>query len=729
MSDKAPLKVAFLWHMHQPYYVDPLERVALMPWVRLHAVKGYLDMIDMARAIPEVRMSFNFTPVLLRQLLEFSRGEVRDLWGEWSRKPAEDLSAEERRQVLENFFKINHHTLVDPFPRYRQLIEKRGREGTARQLKSAVNVFTVEDLRDLQTWYNLAWCGFSAFRRYPELDELRQKGRDFSEQEKNRVLDIHLEILQSLPGIYREAAESGQVEITTTPFFHPIMPLVYDTDFGKRAMPGRDFPERFSAPEDVKSHLRLAQEQHEEVFGSPARGLWPSEGSVAPELIPLFAEAGIEYFCTDEDNLFRSLAADPGLKGKKVDHLELFQPWNCEFEGSSVGAVFRERPLSDFIGFNAARNSASDAAGYLAHHLEHLADVVPHEQPVVTLALDGENAWEAFPDGGEGFLRKTYEMLAQSDKLESARLGEIFDASSPEKRPVVKTLHTGSWISANFDIWIGDAEENAGWERIREARAFLVKKMEVGGIEPDVLAQAWDAIYAAEGSDWFWWYGPDFQTDCDFLFDLLFRKHLQRVYLLLGEDPPPILEIPIQQEQEEPSALPPRDLVAPEVGGDLEGFYEWMGAGHFDTSQQQTAMFQSDRRVRGLYYGFDLSRLFFRVDFLTDFHGEVLFKFSRPEPVLVKVVSVRDGSVRMELSRGTSGRSKSLSLPDGEVAWGARMEWSVSFEALGWTVPIEAVALHIEVIEEGLEVERYPERGVLDFEGPSEAFQLKNWFV
>jgi len=354
---------------------------------------------------------------------------------------------------------------------------------------------------------------------------------------------------------------------------------------------------------------------------------------------------------------------------------------------------------------------------------------VSHEHPVVTLALDGENAWEAFPDGGEGFLRKTYEMLARSDKLASTRLGDIFDASPAKKRPVVKTLHTGSWISANFDIWIGDAEENAGWERIREARAFLVEKIGTGGLEADVVAQAWDAIYAAEGSDWFWWYGPDFQTDCDFLFDLLFRKHLQRVYLLLGEDPPPILEVPIQQEQEEPSALPPRDLVAPEVGGGLEGFYEWMGAGHFDTSQQQTAMFQSDRRVRGLYYGFDLSRLFFRVDFLVEFHGEILFKFSRPEPILVKVSTGNDETARLELQQSSSRSAHILSFPEAEVAWGARMEWSVRFEALGWKVPIESVALHIEVIEEGLEVERYPERGLLEFEGPSESFQLKNWFV
>jgi len=723
-----PLPIVFLWHMHQPYYVDPLEEVAMMPWVRLHAVKGYLDMIDTARCLPEVKMSFNVTPVLLRQLLELGDRKVRDLWEEWARKPAADCTAEDRRHLLENFFKINPQTLVDPFPRYRQLLELRGREGTPRQFKSALNVYTEQDIRDLQTWYNLAWCGFSARKRFPELDELIRKGRDFTEEEKNRVLDIHHEIVRLLPAVYREAMESGQIEITTTPFFHPIMPLVYDTDFGKRAMPGREFPSRFQAPDDVEAQLFLAQQQHERVFGEKARGLWPSEGSVAPELLPLFQKAGIEYFCTDEDILFRSLDSDPKRKGSVTDHLELFQPWWCEYEGAGCHALFRERPLSDFIGFNAARNSAEDAAGYLVHHLEHLADVIPNNNRVVTLALDGENAWEAFADGGEAFLRQVYEQLTRSNKCSTLRLGDVFQI--PETRPSARlhSLHTGSWISANFDIWIGDIEENTGWERIRETRAFLVREAQEGDHQPETLQQAWDAIYAAEGSDWFWWYGPDFQNDSDMLFDLLFRKHLQRVYLLLGQEPPPQLDISIQQEQEEPAALPPRDWIQPHVGGIMEGFYEWMGAGQYDASQQHTAMFQSDRRIQDLFYGFSRKWLYVRVDFKGDFPDEVLFEFSKPNPVRVRAFR-KNGDVRLLLEK--DGEEKATVPPetDFQISWDQRLEWGISFAALDFELPLAQIALRIYVHEDDLEVESVPERGVLEFPGPSDAFHLKNWFV
>ena len=728
MSNGTPLKVVFLWHMHQPYYVDPLERVALMPWVRIHAVKGYLDMIDAARANRNVKMCFNFTPVLVRQLLEFSEGSVRDLWGDWARKHSAELTSEDRFHILDNFFKINHHTLIDPFPRYRQLLEMRGREGSPRQMKAAVSVFSEQDMRDLQTWYNLAWCGFSAEKRFPELTELKAKGSNFSEEEKNRVMDIHYEIIDLVLDLYRDAQADGQIEITTTPYFHPIMPLVYDTDFGKRAMPDREFPERLSAPDDVRAHLRLAQQQHEKVFGKPARGLWPSEGSVAPELIPLFQEAGIEYFCTDEDNLFRSLSADPALKDHKVDHLELFQPWQCVHGESSVGALFRERPLSDFIGFNAARNSAADAVGYLLHHLEHLADVANTSDPVATLALDGENAWEAFPDGGEEFLNGLYQSIEQSDKLVTATMGEIFDASNPEQQAQVHTLHTGSWISANFDIWICDAEENAGWERIRETREFLVAYLAENEVEPEIKAQVWDAIYAAEGSDWFWWYGPDFQTDCDMLFDLLFRKHLQRVYILLGQDPPGALEIPIQQVHEEVHAAitPPRDFIVPIVGGEQEGFYEWMGAGHFDVSQQQTAMFQSDRVLQGFYYGFSRTHLYVRADFMGEFPDRIEFTFVKPT-VLKVVAQSGDAGHEILVAKGKSGKLEKLE--DAAIAWEQRLEWSIPFDALGWQPPIAEIAMEISVQVGELETERYPERGLLEFAGPSEAFQLQNWFV
>jgi alpha-amylase/alpha-mannosidase (GH57 family) len=716
----APLQVVFLWHMHQPYYVNPLTRTAMMPWVRLHAVKGYLDMIEVALRFPELRVTFNFTPVLVRQLRELAEESVRDAWEDLALKPASELEPAEQTLILEHFFKIHWGNLIEPYPRYRELLEMRGRQFNPRSLREAAGLFTPQDYRDLQTWFNLNWCGFSAFRRYPELGELRAKGRGFTEDEKRRVLEIHRAIIRDILPTYRRAQEEGRIELTTTPFFHPIMPLVYDTEIAARAMPGRKLPQRFSAPEDVRAHLRLAQEEHERAFGRRARGMWPSEGSVAPEILPLMREAGIEYFCTDEDILFRSLEAE----GRKADHLELFQPWRCRHGDAAVKALFRERPLSDFVGFNAARNSPEQAANYLIHHLEHIADVARAHPPTLLLALDGENAWEAFPDGGEAFLGRMYQGILSSAKLRTVLLGQAVDAA--EHPPEVHKLHSGSWIGGNFDIWIGDPEENLAWERIGQTREFLTYHLSQHTVDPAVAEAAWMEIYAAEGSDWFWWYGPDFHTDTDMLFDELFRLHLQNVYHILGVPVPYYLEVPIRQRGRAPGYTRPSALITPAVDGRAGGYFDWVGAGHLDVGRQQTAMFQADRMLVDLFYGFDHERFYLRLDFAAAQPEEITVVWSCPRHGRVRMV--RGGGASWEVSRDGVAFER-MDVPGLVVAWGRRVELALPLHALGLAGCNESTAFFVQLWRGGVEQERHPERGFIEFEGPSAEFTKRHWFV
>ncbi len=713
-----PLPVVLLWHMHQPYYVDPLTGQALMPWVRLHAARGYTDMIAMARRHPEARMTFNFTPVLVRQLLELAEGRVTDPWLEWSRLAPADLDAAGRRGVIEHFFKIHWGNLIEPFPRYRELLELRGRSAHHRALDEAARLFTERDLRDLQVWFNLNWCGFELTRAHPELEEMRRKGRDFTEEEKQRVLDLQMEAVAGVLGRYREARDAGAIELTTTPYFHPIMPLVYDTDIAARAMPGRQLPPRFQAPEDVSAQLRMAQEQHERVFGARARGMWPSEGSVCPEILPLMAEQGIEYFCTDEDVLFRSLEVDTEWK-RPVDHLELFQPWTCAHGDARMHALFRERPLSDYIGFHASRTRAEDSSGHLIHHLEHLSEVVKNPNGVVCLVLDGENAWEAFPDGGESFLDLFYRRLTGSKKVAPIRLGDAFEGVVAA--PVVRRLHSGSWIQANFDIWIGDPEENKGWEWIGRTREFLVKHLEENKVEEETARRAWEEIYAAEGSDWFWWYGPDFQTDCDMIFDLLFRRHLQNVHRLLGVEPPLYLDVPIRQRGGADIFRAPGAYISPNITGKGSGFYDWLGAGHYEASRAQGAMFQGDLRVRDIFFGFDRELFYFRLDFKT-----------RPEKVVVQFC--RPAEEKVVMIPGAGGVT--VMGPEGvKAVCGGNLEMSMPLAALGLSGDGERgaegkmIAFVVRIFVDETELERYPAQGLMEFAGPQEQFELRNWFV
>lgn len=692
--------VVFLWHMHQPYYVDPAARVATMPWVRLHAVKGYLDMISVIEDFPRVRANFNLTPVLLLQIKELNEGKIRDLWLDWSRMPAAALDEETKFALLENFFKIHWDHLVKPFPRYWELLNKRGLTFYRDDVRRGLRYFSTQEFLDLQTWFNLAWCGYSAERLYPELTQLKRKGRNFTEEEKQRVLDIHMEILGSLIGKYRAAEERGQAELTTTPFFHPILPLIYDSSFAARSLPGRKFPQRFSWPEDAAAQLTLAVEQHAGLFGKAPRGLWPSEGSIAPELIPLMQRSGIEYFCSDEENLFNTLKRDPAFQGRTVDHLELFQGWRVAYDGASVNALFREKPLSDFIGFMAAKNDPQAAATHLLFHLRHIAELVPKETGVIPLILDGENAWETFADGGEGFLRGVYAGIeSDSSRLHSCTIEDYLRHHPPQKQ--LTTLHTGSWIGSNFDIWIGEEEENRAWDLLGKTRTFLQEKINAGTLTPEQHATAMREIYAAEGSDWFWWYGPDFSTENDSLFDSLFRQHLRNVYTLCGAVAPAALDVPISSRRAEPLYTVPERLISPSLNGG-ESFFDWLGAGSYTPGSEQGAMYRTERLISRVQFGNNEEMFFIRVDLRKRATAELVVQFHQPVECQVRIP--------------LAGVRKSF------------VHTGVQLAEFGPVVEVP-LAFQVKVIQDGIELECYPESAPIQFPLLGQDFALRNWIV
>lgn len=698
--------VLFLWHMHQPYYVDPVTRTALMPWVRLHSVKGYLDMISIIEDFPRIHPNFNLTPVLLLQIEEIITGQTKDLWLEWSRKPASELDEEERLSILENFFKIHWDNLIKPYPRYWELLNKRGRTFYKEDVRHSLRYWTSQEMRDLQVWYNLAWCGYTADRLYPELETLRQKGRGFNEEEKLRVLEIHLEIMRLVLAKYRDAEARGQAELTTTPFFHPILPLVYDSHFAERCLPGREFPKRFHWPQDAAAQLTKAVQQHERFFGVKPRGLWPSEGSIAPELIPLMQQAGIQYFCSDEENLFNSMKRDPVFQHSSHDHLELFQGWRVRFDGSAVNAVFREKPLSDFIGFMAARNDPQHAANHLLHHLHHIAGMVPKDTGAIPLILDGENAWETFADGGQAFLRALYKGIEEdSSNLHSCTIEDYFNHHPPQKE--LTTLHTGSWICSNFDIWIGEEEENRGWDLLGETRSFLQSKINSGTLSEEQKEKAMMEIYAAEGSDWFWWYGPDFHTDCDEMFDSLFRQHLRNVYQICDSVPPHALDQPVIIAAKPVDIYSePQHLISPVIDGRASSFFEWTGAGAYVAGSEQGAMYRADRFLDQFFFGFDSEALYFRLDLAK--WGKISFalNFLKPSGYIA-----RTGLITHDVRQGFT-----LIDPAGNeviregVAAKEVVEWRIALEDLKLK-PGNGVAFQLQVLTEGIARETYPESG------------------
>ena len=438
-------------------------------------------------------------------------------------------------------------------------------------------------------------------------------------------------------------------------------------------------------------------------------------------------EAGIEYFASDEGNLFKSLKHDIGWMNRTVDHLELFQGWRVHAGGATIQALFRDRPLSDFIGFDAARNETTRAVEHLREHLQNIAKAAPGDRAVTPLILDGENAWEAFADGGETFLSSLYQALTTTPGLRTRRMGDYFDEFPAQAE--TSFLHSGSWIRSDYDIWIGDPEENKGWEWLKETRQFLVNKQAEGGVDPGRVQAAWWEIYAAEGSDWFWWYGPDFTIDTDLLFDELFRTHLQNVYRLLGVEPPAHLEVPICLPSAALSYTKPLNLITPDLTSDTEHFFDWLGAGELDLTRQATAMFQGDRIGLKLLFGFGPEAFFLRLD-LSRPPEAVILRILRPHPVRIIMKQGPNGTPpTVVFESSTDGVSFApVYVNNLAVHWGQSLRLAVPRQVLGLE-PSHDLAFFLQLLDGGLQSERFPERGALELAAPGADFESEQWFV
>ena len=694
-----------------------------MPWVRLHVTKGYLDMIWTVEQVAGFRCTFNITPVLIQQIEQLTDGRVRDLWHELAATPADALTLEQQCAVLEHFFKANPQHMIRPYSRYWELLHKRGLRPPSTGYARVAGNFTPDDYRDLQAWFNLTWFGYAATRLYPEIADLKRKGRNFTEDDKQTIFTAQQAILKTVLGYYRALAERGQIEITTTPFYHPILPLVYDTEFARRCQPGAQLPPQYSHPEDVRAQLILARELHTKTFGAPPRGLWPSEGSVCPELIPILQELGFEWFATDEEILWRSLAANnPGLP---PDRSQLFQAHQVNFGEANVNAIFRERALSDFVGFTAARNEPAVAAAFMVDHFARIAQSLPGRESLCAVVLDGENAWEHFPDGGEAFLRELYERIAQHPDLHTTTVHDYLVEQPPTT--AVPSLQTGSWINANFSIWIGHPEDNRGWELLGQTRAFLQAKHDRGELTSDQHRRGVDEIYAAEGSDWFWWYGDDFVTDNDLIFDELFRTHLQNVYTICGAAIPTALKIHICRSETVHETRQPTDLIHPVIDGRLTSFYEWTGAGIYEAGRAMGAMYQAQRFVESVYFGFNTEQLFLRVDFqknvkLPDNAG-LSVHFLQPQAATVYFAALSNSVAGAKLK---TGELPEVELPS--CCFDKIVEVALPFTQLEWKRG-DNVTFFVQIHANKVDLERHPEVGTITVTLPDDRFELENWHV
>jgi len=614
MSD--PLYITILWHMHQPYYREPERGEYLLPWTYLHAVKDYYDMAAIVDETPGARVVFNLVPSLLEQLADYAAGTAVDRYLVQGALAPADMTEDDRLFVLENFFSANRQRMIEPNPRYLELLYMAG-DGAAVRKADRLRNFRNQDILDLQVWFFLSWTGEAARRRFPELQELVLKGMNFTPGDKALLFAVQRKILEEIVPLYRRLHDEGKAELAISPYYHPILPLLCDMDSALGAMPRIMLPAvRSRHPEDARCQVASGIACFERMFGFRPAGIWPSEGAISDDALAIIAECGFKWAASDEGVLLRSISGGLG-PGREA----LYQQYSHVAGGNDLRLFFRDHALSDLIGFTYSQWETARAADDL---IARLCDIRRHapESRNVSIILDGENAWEYYPDNGHDFLRRLYAGIAATPGLEPATFADLL-----ERLPAKENLHhvhPGSWINANYAVWVGHPEKNLAWDMLEKARETILRhdpraaallSGKTGGEEGDDTArEVCRSLYAAQGSDWFWWYGDDHFSPHSDRFDLLFRMRLMHVYGLLQLDIPPELFEPIKKESPAGLVREPADLISPVISGLVQDYFEWLAAGLYDLTRQSSAMHAAESLLHSFFYGFDRRWLYFRID-------------------------------------------------------------------------------------------------------------------
>ena len=712
-------RVALVWHMHQPSYRDPLDGGFALPWVRLHALKDYLGMVAILPETPGMRLTFNLVPSLMDQVESYARGEACETLLDASLKPAAELREDEQVVALRGFFMAHRENLIRRFPRFQELQDVRGEPNDEASLRGAAARFSGQDWLDLQVVSKLAWFDLEWQRDDAVVRTLIAKGRGYTEDDKRALAERERALLSAIVPAYRRAAESGQVELSTSPYYHPILPLLCDSAAHHEAHPGAPLPRSYRHPEDAADQLQRARTRHASLFGSPPRGLWPSEGSVSDAVAELAARAGFSWMASDEGVLGRSL--DRGIhrdsRGTGYPLEILYRPWRRRTAGGDLSLVFRDRALSDLIGFSYAAVAPERAAQDMLDRVRHIGERWRQQglagDPLISVILDGENCWEHYPDGGRVFLRTLYRGLQDDPGIEPQTVSDAIASQEPGELPRV---FAGSWINADFSVWIGHADDRRAWDQLGEARDALDTAAGSGLVVPEAIARAREIYRAACGSDWCWWYGEDHSSENDFEFDRLFRRHLIAVYTLIGQPVPEVLhETLITTRRPTQRHSRPTGVVRPELDGRLTTSAEWVAAGVHRVGTGGS-MHRGLPSLRAVRFG------------VGDDHVHVLVEASAPMRDLLRTAELalhfpgpRTLGYRLQSANGVVAVRRSEQTGLGWVASPSAAR-AVADEVLEVAIPVpelrprpdRSVAFTVLVVQAGVELERHPDDGLIE---------------
>lgn len=689
--------------MHQPFYKDLVDGEYKLPWTRMHALKDYYGMVKVLEDFPSVHQTFNLVPSMLIQIEEYASGKAADPFLRLALKPAENLTTSEKEFILQYFFQANETHLIGRYPRYAELF--RLMQKVSHNPQRALPLFSADMFRDLQILSQLAWFDEEYQTHDEDIRRLVAKGRDFSLEDQALLGKKQIEVLQNVLRVYQDFSKRGQIELSATPFYHPILPLLCDSNIASVSHPYVPLPSRFSYPNDAKEHLVRSKAYFAEKFGAAPAGLWPSEGSVSDEVFRIAAEQGFQWIGTDNGVLARTLhqPANPSLS---------YQPFLWKQAGKQIHVLFRDHHLSDLIGFVYSRMNARAAAEHFLREIKTNCGPILAQgrDALVPIILDGENAWEYYTESGRPFLRTLYSLIANDASISAVTVSEALGRVPSYD---LTNIFPGSWINANFDVWIGAEEDNRAWEYLLQARQTydqVMQSPDAAKIDPKSKELAWEELLIAEGSDWCWWYGPEHASANRPEFDQLYRDHLANVYRLLGQPVPSELSRPILTSVSPGFHEAPTGLISPVIDGELVSYFEWMGAGLYRLDLRSGAMHSQRSIIHELRYGSDGKNIFLRFDFAQPLSGvgsfELRLNFRSPSNTRSEVLLYcAPGQVEIEKS----------DLADGSVdaALGKIFEARISMSALQ-VKRGGSVFAQLSVFQDGLPMDALPVEGELE---------------
>ena len=574
-------------------------------------------MVKLTEEFPDVHMTFNLVPSLVQQIEDYAAGTAVDPLLALVRKPASDFTEEDKLKALHYLFQANPVHLIGRIVRYHELYETHAMNQFS-ALKS-IKQFTTQDFTDLQVLSQLVW--FDEFHlEDPEVIRLLRKGRRFNDDDRFTMLALQGKFLRQVLPAYQCAWQRGGIEISTSPYYHPILPLLCDTNEGAISSPGLRLPQnRFAHPEDAQLQIQRAKDKHTSIFGQPPTGMWPSEGSISEVAVDLCARSGFTWMASDESVLSRSLGhqitRDAGGVLDAKSAALLYRPYRFHKNNKSMDLLFRDRSLSDLIGFVYSGLPPADAARhFLARIHANTAPILAEgHDAVVPVVLDGENCWEYYPQSGREFLRQLYKGIQNDAQVQACTVSEAFECIPEGEYGKLEHIVPGSWINANFDIWIGSEEDRRSWDLLSEARDYFT--MNSAKVNVAASALAFEELLIAEGSDWNWWYGPEHHSANDADFDELYRKHLANVYQALGAMPPESLSQPIAYFERRTMFTPQSGHIHPCLDGEGAGFFDWMAAAHCRADLSQSAMHGKQFLLDCAFVGEDDKNFYMRLDF------------------------------------------------------------------------------------------------------------------